>query len=131
MSEPITIAEILSALKLADPKASVWFDFAGCRPTTVGSWRGVYAEPALGWVPSGYSRLGPKDGEDATVTSLIAELENVIAGRPHDAWKSGTYRYNQRHKLHVDNPGDCNYTMIVGVADRNWHVVLLTANVES
>jgi hypothetical protein len=125
----ITINELLTTLRTA-PKQDgrVYLNFCRCVPTTVGSWRGIYAEPALGWQPAGYSG---NVKEYPTVASLIVELEKAIDGREYTGWKGGEYTYDGSETLHIDNSGDCTNTEIVRVEVKEWgEVVLHTATEE-
>lgn len=119
----ITTNELLTILRNAPkPDGRVYLDFARCVPTTVKSWRGVYAEPALGWEPAGYSgnvKVYP------TVGSLIAELESAIDGREYTGWKGGEYAYDGSETLHIDNPGDCSNTEITRVEVKKWGEVII------
>jgi len=119
----ININELLAILRAAPkPDGRVYLDFARCVPTSVESWRGIYAEPALGWKPGGYSGSVK---EYPTVASMIAELEMAIDGREYTAWKGGEYSYNGSETLHIDNPGDCTNTEIVRVEVKEWGEVIL------
>lgn len=120
------IGELIQRLKMAEKQdAEVWFDFAGCVPTTVDSWRGIYAEPALGWKPTGYSVTPHDHGNSITVAMLIAELEGCI-GREYTGWKGGEYTYTKGDTLHIDNPGDCTHTELSRVEDLGYAVILHT-----
>jgi hypothetical protein len=125
----ITINELLQTLRKAPkPDGRVYLAFARCVPTTIRSWRGIYAEPALGWEPAGYSG---NVAEYPTVESLIAELERAIDGREYTGWKGGEYSYDGTEPMHVDNPGDCTNTEIVRVEVKEWgEVILHTATEE-
>ena len=92
-----------------------------CVPTTVDSWRGVYAEPALGWSPAGYTK---HVDTYPTVASLIAELEQAISGRIYTGWKGGEFTYDGTETLHVDNPGDYTMMSITGVDVKDYEVVI-------
>ena len=61
-----TIGEVLKALNsFPDKRVYVFYDFCQCVPTHLGSWRGIYAEPTLGW-----------DSIDTiTIQELITEIE--------------------------------------------------------
>lgn len=123
----ITTNELLAILRTA-PKSDgrVYLDFCRCVPTTVDSWRGFYAEPALGWEVAGYYSGSVK--EYPTVASLIAELEKAIDGREYTGWKGGEYTYNGDETLHIDNPGDFTSTEIAHVEFKECgEVVLHTA----
>jgi hypothetical protein len=123
----MSIAAVMAELKTAKPDANVYFDFGGCVPTRVDSWRGSYAEPAIGWEPSGYTG----NGKPPTVTDLMAELERATDGREYSGWKGGEYSYSDSNTLHVDNCGDSTHTEIVRVEVDDWRVVLHTQMLES
>lgn len=100
----MTIGQVLDSLgKAAKPDLPVYFAFGDCIPTTVGSWRGVYAEAALGFT---LHRPPP------TVAQLRRELETAIDGRTFTGYKGGEYRYTRDTVLHVDNCGICSHTEI-------------------
>jgi hypothetical protein len=119
--------DVLAALRSVKPEARVYFAFGRCVPTTVDSWRGDYAEPALGWRPAGYS--GPV-GVYPTVAMLVLELERAISGLPYRGWKGGEYVYHGHEPLHIDNPGDCSATGIVRIEVKDHEVVIHTATEE-
>ncbi|TXH42403.1 MAG: hypothetical protein E6Q97_35740 [Desulfurellales bacterium] len=111
----MTIGQLLDKQRTADPSAHVYFDFCNTTPTTVASWRGIYAEPAIGWAPTGYTEQAI---QAKTVGELIAELEQaILPDMPFGGWKGGTYYYDLTSPLHVDNRGDCTNTSIVDVVD--------------
>jgi hypothetical protein len=125
----MTIAEILKELKSAKPEMRVYYDFANCIPTRVDSWRGVYAEPALGWEPSGYSAA--KQVKYPTVADLIKEIEQASNSKTvYSGWKGGDFTYTPNLPLHVDNPGDCTNTEIVRVEVNEYQIVLHTQTIE-
>jgi hypothetical protein len=118
----MTIDDLLYDLRKAKPDAVVMFDFCNCAPTTIGSWRGIYAEPALGWIATGYSGKG----KTPTVADLIAELERAIDGREYTGWKGGEFRYTGSDTLHIDNNGESTNTELVRAENDDWRVVLHT-----
>ena len=118
----MTISECLQALKHVDPSARGIFDFCGCAPTRVDSWRGEYSFPALGWSATG--RLD--SGEVQTVAALIRELEIAIGGREYTGWKGGSYRCKPSQTLYVDNPGDCSGTTVEDIENLSHTVILHT-----
>lgn len=123
----ITINELLTLLRGAPkPDGKVSYAFGWCLPTTIESWRGIYAQPALGWQP--YHAC---TGEPPTVASLIKELEEAIDGREFTGWKGGQYSYTGDEPLHVDNPGEVSHTVIERVEISDWgRVTLHTASNE-
>ena len=102
------IREVLTMLKMVDPENEVMFSFGGCVPTKVASWRGCFAEPALGWAAP------QEDGKNPTVGGLIAELEGALK-KTYDGWKGGEFAYTLDDPLHVDNPGRWTETEIFRV----------------
>lgn len=118
----MNIGDVKHMLRRADPNHNVYFSFAACVPTTVQSWRGVYAEPAIGWEPSGHSGAGVAP----TVAALLEELEKATDGRKYSGWKGGEFAYRDSDTLHVDNPGDCTNTEISRVELQDWRVILHT-----
>jgi len=108
------LGELRKLLADVPQKAQVYFDFAHCFPTKIDSWRGIYAEPALGWAASGYSR-NDRAFEVPTAAQLVGELDYALSGREYTGWKGGDFTYNASSPLHIDNPGDCSNTEIVGV----------------
>lgn len=113
--EVLTMGELIRGLRVCNPQARVRFDFTNCIPTRIAAWRGVYAEPALGWQPSGYTQLVK---EYPTVASLLLELEDSLT-KIYEGWKGGEFSYSPDSPVHVDNEGDCTITHLVGL-ERTW-----------
>ncbi len=112
------IGKIKAKLRNAPQEAEVVFDFGGCSPTTVDSWRGIYAEPSIGWQKT-YPR--------PTVADFLAELEEGTSGRTYYGWKGGEYSYTDSDTLHVDNPGEYTCTEITHITIHGeWQVMLHT-----
>lgn len=122
-----TINEVIAVLEKAQPGALVSFDFCHCAPTSVGSWRGIYREPALGWKPMGYSSTERGQPQYPSVADLLIELKASISGRQHHSWKSGKYTFKGGMPLHVDNYGDYTETEITSIEDLTHTVALHTA----
>lgn len=121
-----TIGFVIAMLKGCKANSEVFFDFGHCIPTTVNSWRGVYAEPALGWTDIGWAA----GGAPPKVSDLIAELEKAINGREYTGWKGGKFIYTKDDQLHIDNPGDASGTEISVIQDLGNQVVIHTAKEE-
>lgn len=115
----MSVGAVMESLKEARKEAQVMFDFCRCVPTKVDSWRGIYAEPAIGWAPF-------LDGKIPTVAEFLKELEEAISGRVFDGYKGGEYTFNRYDTLHVDNPGQCTNTEIVRVKVEDYRVLLCT-----
>ena len=79
-----TIGQVIEELKKMPQDFTIYFDFCGTIPDGIFSWRGIYAEAALGWRENDYNikRDTPKD--------LIGQLEDSIDGMEFDGWKGGS-----------------------------------------
>ena len=73
----------------------VWWD-------SLGSWRGVYAEPTIEWVED-YDGAKPP-----TVERVRAEIAEALGGKVFHGYKGGEFLFTRGDDLHVDNYG--NYT---------------------
>ena len=118
----MTIGEVLDKLAKQNPKAEVYFDFCAFIPTEVFSWRGIYAEAAIG-----YRKEGPR----VLVPQLIQAINKAIDGRTYGGWKGGEYRYSRDTPLHVDASGESTDTDIVDITGNDAYVVLHTKFSES
>lgn len=121
----MTIGELKNILLTARPEQYVYFDFCNCRPTTIDSWRGIYAEPALGWAPTGYSANAADASEQTTVKTLLDELEEATS-TCYGGWKGGDYYYHDNSPLHIDNSGDSTNTEIDRVTVDGLYVIIHT-----
>lgn len=118
----MTIDEVLNELQRVKQDVEITFDFCGCFPTTVDSWRGIYAEPAIGWGKLDYVKFDKRP----TVADVVKELKKAIDGRLYAGWKGGDFSYTGESQLHVDNPGEYTLTELVRVEDCDWQVILHT-----
>ena len=123
--EPIGIKTLIALLKTAQQDATVYLDFAGfARPTKIGSYRGYYDRPALGFALGGYS--GSDHSSETRVSELLKELDLGISDS-FCGWKGGTYRYSGDETLFVDNSGDASGIVVTGIADEGCRVTITTA----
>ena len=110
------IKEILSALENVDSTKYIYFDFCKLNPTVIDSWRGSYNLPAIGFT----------DREAKTVAEFITELNTAISGKLYHGYKGGEYLFNAYQDLYVDNYGIFSETMVTGVKDKGYCVILCT-----
>jgi hypothetical protein len=118
----MNIGTIKKYLSVADETLPVYFDFCGCVPTEIGSWRGIYAEPAIGWDSTGYSG----GAKAPTVKEFLAELNLATSGKVYKGWKGGEFTYDDTNILHVDNRGDNTSTEIIAVEIGEYEVTIHT-----
>ena len=123
-----TLNELILDLEaIGDKNLTVYFGFCGCVPRGIASWRGIYAYPALGWSATGYSASG-ENISAPTVAELITTLRAGLK-KMHEGWKGGEYWFSGSEPLHIDNPGDCNHTVIVDI-EETWRVTLHTKEID-
>ena len=116
------IKELIEALEKCDKESNVYFDFGGCIPTTIGSWRWSYSEPALGWGC-------PDETKSITVQQLITELTTCTT-KTYYGWKGGSYIFGENQDLWIDNPGQSTETAVSGLKDLGHEVLILTEYTE-
>ena len=104
-----TIGELISMLEAFENQdAIVYFDFCRCFPTIVDSWRGVYAEAALGWEAEGELNATPKKAKELVDNLRMAASKKIT----FFGYKGGEYVYDMDTEIHIDNYGSCTHTEI-------------------
>lgn len=93
----------------------VRYDFCYRVPTTLRSYRGVYAFLALGHTDEG----------DCTVQELVERLR-AANGQTFEGYKGGHYTMSLNTPIFVDNSGDASGTAIVGVENERYRAVIRT-----
>ena len=109
------IIEGLEAIESKDQK-HVFFDFSHAFPTSLASWRGVYAELALGF---------SFDGNAPTVDKQLNALKDAI-GAHFEGYKGGMFRMSKDTPVWVANYGYADPTAIVGMLESSSIVILET-----
>lgn len=59
-----------------------------------GSWRGIYAEPAL---------FFDEDSDYVSISTLADALDDLSSGRRFEGYKGGSYWYNDCSPLHFES----------------------------
>jgi hypothetical protein len=116
----MTIGQVLDVLEQASPQVRVMYNFGCLMPTTVDSWRGIYAEAALGYKTFDHADRVP------TVLEMKLRLKSAIDGRKYSGWKGGEYSYTRDTLLHIDNPGEYSNTEISKVEIKEYEVIIHT-----
>lgn len=134
-SAQLTLGQIIEKLEKIEPTygeekkpKEVDYDFGTAVPTTLDSWRGSYAELALGYRLSGYDN-GPDHFANKTVESLLSELKSAI-GKTFEGWKGGDFVMSNDTPVWVANPGNSGNTGIIDVIDNGYRVIIMTAYCE-
>jgi hypothetical protein len=121
------LIERLEILAVNNPDASVYFEFCGVFPLLkFASSRCYYERLAVEWFPERYE----VDGEPInapTVAKFTAALKAQI-GRKIHGYKGGEYIVSKAFPLHVDKYGECTSTVVYGVREEGYRVVLETEN---
>lgn len=125
MQQPdgLTLGELISQLescRLLDNQGNpknVQYDFGDMAPTHLMSWRGIYAELAIG-----YSEFV----SGVNIVSLLDELRSGI-GKTFEGYKGQDFTMDERTPLHVANYGQVSSTVITGIYDNGYQIILLTA----
>jgi hypothetical protein len=106
----------------------VHYDFGTAIPTVVDSWRGSYAELALGYCLTGYDN-DREHLKEISAKDLLQNLKDAV-GKTFTGWKGGDFRMSKETPVWVANPGNGGDTAIVGVLDNGWRLILITAYCE-
>lgn len=120
-----TIGEVIEILEKADGEENIYFDFCRFIPCDVDSWRGIYAEAALGYAELTY------DKDPVTVAGLLSEIECAIEpNMEYEGWKGGRFKYNKDTPLHIDNQGECTNTEIEGISYNGYCYIIHTESTD-
>lgn len=125
----LTLGELIAQIEAAGvydedgkPK-DVQYDFGYIYPTVLDSWRGSYAELALG-----YSENYPNENR-VNAEQLLKDCKEAI-GKTFEGYKGGDYVMDANTPVWVANYGDSSETGIVGILDKGYKLVILTSYME-
>lgn len=125
MGQTMTLGELIDGLQAAPRKdVEVVFDFCGIIPTTFDSWRGVYADLALGWEVEQWDHER-KAYNTCTVGELLERANNAIDTTFH-GYKGGEYQMGGDTPVWVDNYGEYTLTALAEVHANDYRCVLVT-----
>jgi len=112
----LSLGDIIDELeRIANKEQTVQFDFEYARPTQLDSWRGDYAELAIGFEVDG--KIKVKD--------FLSELKSGV-DKYFEGYKGGTFCMGLDTPVWVSNYGHAGNTGIVQVQDLGWCVMLHT-----
>lgn len=122
----LTLGEIVAKLEAIEAahtdKEDFWvrYDFGSLTPTKLMSWRGVYAELALGY----------EDGKNwPKITDVLDELKSGI-GKTFEGYKGGDFKMGRGTPVWVANYGDSGNTAIVDILDNSYEAIIITSRLE-
>lgn len=113
----MTLGELIVRLEAQPEDNEVEFDFGYLAPDGLHSWRGDYADLAIGYE---YQPSGPK------VAELLADLRAAV-GKTFTGYKGGEFTMREDTPVHIDNYGDTSHTNLVGVWSDDYRTILLTS----
>lgn len=116
----LTIGDCIEKLRALKPDTHVEFDFGGIVPTKLASWRGIYAEIALGFSGGAFSNDEPK-----TVAELLSDFQSAV-GKTYTGWKGGDFVMGLDTPVWVDNPGCYTRTYITNITGDDYGVTIHT-----
>lgn len=116
----MTLGQLKDALQAFSETHAVRFSCNGLRvqPTSFGSWRGFYAELALGYESMGYAATA------VTVGELLTWIKSAN-GCTFEGWKGGDFKMDYNTPVHVDNRGCYTKTDITGVRFIDGEVIIM------
>ncbi len=123
----LNLDQLIHLLKSVDPVTSdndykeLQFDFPEAYPTSIASYRGSYEELALGFTK--YQRF------NTTLKELIHDLRQAV-GRVYQGWKGGDFRMDSNTPLWVANCGHSSTTVISGVIEIPYAIIIETRHCE-
>jgi hypothetical protein len=123
MLETITLGELIARLEALPEDRAIEFDFGGAIPTSFNSWRGVYADLALGFGIHGFN--GGKIETNETVTGLLKKAKHANGGT-YGGYKGGHFTMNKNTPVWVDNYGECTKTAIKGIEEKEYGLKIIT-----
>lgn len=129
-SDQLTLGEIISKCEAIaargyrcsdDREPTVQFDFEYAHPSCIDSWRGIYAELALG-----FEFDGPAMPLSKFIDMLTAAVSHTFEG-----YKGGSYTMSRHTPVWVANYGNVGNTAVIDVVDGGFRVVIITGFRES
>lgn len=130
----LCLGEIISEIEKAglvsengDDK-QIFFDFGSAIPTKLDSYRGFYEQLALGYTLTGYDSQD-NHFKNITAKELLAELKSAI-GKEFTGWKGGEFIMNEKTPVWVSNSGNCSNTIVLGILNKNYQLIILTGYYE-
>lgn len=112
----MTLGGLIQDLEACNQDADIMFDFGYFEPSHLMSWRGIYAELALGYKGSTFS-------SKTKVKAILKDAKQAV-GRVYEGYKGGDFEMNHGTRIHIDNYGEYSETHLVGIGIQ-WGTVIL------
>jgi len=133
-SDQLTVGEIILKLepivkrqkeRIADgetEEAIVRYDFEYLFPTSIDSWRGIYAELALNFVDSDVEGTKAKPMK----VSEFLEMMKWVIGKEFTGYKGGKFTMSRHTPVWVANYGNAGNTAVIDIVDDGYQVLIIT-----
>lgn len=115
MKQQLTLGDLIDRLKALPRDHRIFYDFCGLVPDGLASWRGIYAQLALGW----------NENAEPTVGDVLDLCEGVV-GTVRQGYKGGDYRMDRGTPVWAANWGQVGSTAVLDVADRGYWAIIET-----
>src|SRR5574337_1643839 len=112
----LTLGELIYKLENVPRDMQLRFDFADARPTTLDSWRGIYAELAIEF-----------DFITPTTVAFFLKEAKLAVNSEFTGYKGGSYKMTEKTRLWVANYGEVGSTCVADVVKNDMEVVIVTA----
>ena len=111
------LGQLIKQLESIPQDLPVYYDFCDLIPTKLDSWRGSYAELALGF--------DQPNGNNVNVEELLKECRSAI-GKTFEGYKGGNYTMNVETRVWISNYGEGSHTGISHITDEDWCAIIHT-----
>ena len=109
------LSELISELEKAKQDDYIYFDFCGCVPSGIGSWRGSYEELSISYEKS----------TEMKVSELLSICKKAL-GSVFAGYKGGLYKMYESTPVWVDNSGESTETAILDLIETNAGIIIET-----
>lgn len=114
----LTLDRLISELEKHEPKLFVRFDFGLFVPGEINSYRGYYEEAAIE-----YKEIY---GSSTRIEDVLPNYKEALKRR-FVGYKGGDYWFNNSTPVWVANYGESTGTILTGILDDRYRVILTTA----
>ena len=121
LNNGMTLGELIDILSSHPPEDRVRFEFGGCVPTKLDSYRGYYEDLALGFSDAEFP---------PTIAELTRDLQLALVCYFH-GYKGGKYRMSRATSVWVANYRNTSDTTIVSVRRDEGVTWLVTGHCET
>ena len=115
----LTLGEIIERLKVQNIGNKVRFDFDDVSPVSLESWRGSYADLAIGY----------EKGDGWIVSMLLGKCKEAV-GKTFEGYKGGDFEMSKKTDVWVSNFGEYESVAIFDILEIGGITILRTFEVD-